>query len=429
MTQKDNPKYIKAWTFYDWANSVYSLVITSAIFPVYYGEITKAGKSDAIVFNGLQPETVFDLSLAISFLIVALSSPILSSIADTTGDKLKFMKIFCYTGGLACMGLAFMNSDTLIWGLFCNIVASVGFWGSQVFYNAYLPEIASEDKMDAVSAKGFIQGYIGSVILLVICLLLIQVIAPENQKVLYTQLSFVLTGLWWIGFAQYTFRNLPKSQKSNSEKVNILENARRELLSVFSEINKEKNLKTFLGSFFFYSLAMQTIFLMAALFGKSELDMDVSKLILTILLIQIEAILGAWLFQFSSRKLGNQKTLLMGIGIWVIVCIMGYMLDKTNPNAETHFYVIAGLVGLVMGGIQALSRSTYGKLLPETDDTTTFFSFYDVFEKLALFFGLLIYGIMIEQGGMKSAVLSMGISFAIAFLIMLRLKSEKLKAL
>ncbi len=427
MTQKDNPKYIKAWTFYDWANSVYSLVITSAVFPVYYGEITRAGKPDAILFNGLQPETVFDLSLAISFLIVALSSPILSSIADATGDKLKFMKIFCYTGGLACIGLAFMTSETLIWGLICNIVASVGFWGSQVFYNAYLPEIASEERMDAVSAQGFIKGYLGSVLLLVICLILIQVVAPESQKALYTQISFVLTGLWWIGFAQYTFANLPKSETRISQKLNILENARRELLTVLSEVRKEKNLKTFLFSFFFYSLAMQTIFLMAALFGKSELDMEVSKLILTILLIQIEAILGAWLFQWSSQKLGNQITLLIGIGIWVVICIMGYLLDKSNPNVEIHFYSIAGLVGLVMGGIQALSRSTYSKLLPETEDTTTFFSFYDVFEKFALFFGLVIYGIMIEQGGMKSAVLSMGISFAIAFIIMMRLKSSKLR--
>jgi len=431
--KKNNPKTIKAWAMYDWANSVYSLVITSAIFPVFYSEIMtdKAGNSISVL--GLKPESAINLSLAISFGIVIFLSPILSSIADTIGNKMKFLKIFCYTGAISCIMLFFFfNENWVILGLFFNISASVGFWGSLVFYNSYLPDIASDENMDKVSAKGFITGYIGSVILLTTCLALImflpKMLASNTNEVgkitnLITRVCFLLTGIWWVGFAQITFKTLPSFAIKKKIPNKIVKNSFQELQKVMKQVFAIPNLKIFLGSFFFYSFGMQTIFLMAAVFGEKEIGLPTEKLILTILLIQIEAILGAWIFSKLSNKIGNRNTILVGIFVWIIVCYLGYIIQKQ----EWLFYTIAALVGLVMGGIQALSRSTYGKLLPKTQDNTIFFSFYDIFEKLALFCGLITFFMFTQFGeGMKQAVLAMGFSFLISFIIMLFLKKKQL---
>ncbi|MFA5620556.1 MAG: MFS transporter [Weeksellaceae bacterium] len=428
MFQKNDPKVINAWKFYDWANSVHSLVIASAVFPIYYGAITLADSETPVKFLGFHPEAAFNFSLALCFFIVILISPVLSSIADTIGNKKKFLKFFCYLGSISCMLMFFFTSERIWLGLLLNVLAGIGYWGSIVFYNAYLPEITTEDKVDKVSAGGFIVGYIGSVILLVFCLILIQVIGKGNEG-LFTRISFVLVGLWWMGFAQITFRRLPINIYQKKIPKNIIRSSFKELIKVFRELNNIKSLRIFLGSFFFFSLGMQTIFLVAALFGQSEIGLGTEKLILTILVIQIEAILGAWLFSFLSGKIGNRNTLLIGLFIWIIVCLLAFFINKNSPNAEMQFYLMAALVGLVMGGIQPLARSTYAKLLPETEEHTTYFSFYDVFEKAALVLGLFIFGLLIElTDGMKTSALAMGVSFLISFIIMTFLRMKKTEA-
>lgn len=424
--EKNNPSLIRAWVSYDWANSVHSLVIASAIFPVYYTAMTRGEDGNPIKFLGLLPESAFNFSLAIAFFFVIVLSPVLSSIADLIGNKIKFLRFFCYLGSLSCIGMFFFTSSDLTWlGLLMNITGSIGFWGSLVFYNAYLPEIVTEDKMDSVSAKGYMFGYIGSVVLLAICLALIQ-FAPEDYTLILTRVSFLLTGLWWMGFGQIALSKLPNKKVDREVPKDIYKSSFKALSNTFKELNRFKNIRVFLAGFFFYSLAMQTIFLMAAMFGSSEIGMEDSELIMTILLIQIEAILGAWLFSYLSGKIGNKITLLIGVFIWIMTCIIGYMIQPNHPDVKMHFYGMAALVGLVMGGLQALSRSTYAKLLPETNDTTTYFSFYDIFEKFALFLGLVIYGVLIEYtGGMKTSALAMGVSFAISFGILLFYKMEK----
>lgn len=424
--EKNQPQLIKAWVSYDWANSVHSLVIASAIFPVYYTAMTKDADGNPIKFLGLYPESAFNFSLAIAFFLVIILSPVLSSIADLIGNKIKFLKFFCYLGSISCLGMFFFTSSDLTWlGLLLNITGSIGFWGSLVFYNAYLPEIVTEDKMDSVSAKGYMFGYIGSVVLLSICLAIIM-FSPEEYTSLLTRISFLLTGIWWMGFGQIALRKLPNKVLKREVPKEIFKNSFKGLSNTLKQLNSFRNIRVFLAGFFFYSLAMQTIFLMAAMFGSSEIGMGESELILTILLIQLEAILGAWLFSFLSGKIGNKITLLIGVFIWVITCIIGFLIQPNHPDVKLHFYGMAALVGLVMGGLQALSRSTYAKLLPETEDTTTYFSFYDIFEKFALFLGLMIYGLLIEySGGMKMSALAMGLSFAISFVILLFYKMEK----
>ncbi len=419
----DNKKITNAWAFYDWGNSVYALVITAAIFPIYWGSITQPIGKEKILIYGLEPSAIFDFSLCFSFLIVLIISPILSSIADSLGNKLNFLKLFTYLGGFSCMGLFFFSDKNTIWvGLLFNILASIGYWGSLVFYNSYLSDISSKEKQDSLSAKGYIFGYVGSVILLIFCLFLIMVIADEPKQNLYTRICFLLTGIWWMGFAQYTFLNLPVKKIENRIKKSWLKDSFKSIFKIGVELSQNSVMKKYLISFFFSSLGMQTIFLMATLFGQTELKLNTTKLILTILIIQFIAIFGAWFFSNLSKKIGNFLTLSIGIFIWIFICLLGYTIDGKNTYAEIEFYFIASLVGLVMGGIQSLSRSTYSKLLPKTNNSTLYFSFYDMLEKFALVIGLLIYGILIQQtGGMKTSTFAMGISFVFSLLILTNL--------
>lgn len=474
---KNNPKIMKAWALYDWANSVYSLVITSTIFPIYYSILTTASeKSEYVEATGqwikvpvrhmitifgkeYQPDAIYGYSLTISFLIVVLISPFLSSLADTIGNKKSFLQFFCYLGATSCMGLAmFTGMQNVFLGLLFSITASVGFWGSLVFYNSFLPDIATPDKQDALSAKGYVYGYLGSVVLVIICLVLIQVFAKDaEQAKIYTRISFLLTGAWWFGFAQYTFKHLPQFGnikeslpkdlvllnfknifKKHEEQggfwevlkdnvqfyIAIAKQSFRELFKVGKVLFKDRNLKFFLSSFFFYSVGMQTIFLMATLFGKSEINLEQDKLIMTLLLIQIEAIIGAVLFSRLSRKIGNKNVISIAIVLWIVACLSAYFLNKENPNVEYQFYVIAGIIGLVMGGLQAMSRSTYSKLLPENSmDTTTYFSFYDVLEKIAIIIGTFIFATIIEKyHNMRYSALSMSAFFFVGLVLIQFLK-------
>ena len=472
---KNNPKIMKAWAVYDWANSVYSLVITSTIFPIYYSILTTAYEKKEYVAETkswidvpvrhlikifgkeYQPDAVYGYSLTISFFIVVLLSPFLSSLADTIGNKKSFLQFFCYLGATSCMGLAmFTGMHNVFLGLLFSITASVGFWGSLVFYNSFLPDIATRDKQDALSARGYVYGYIGSVVLVIICLVLIQVVGKGNpeKQLLFTRISFLLTGAWWFGFSQYTFKHLPQfgdvKEKLPKDLVllnyknifkkheeqggffevlkdnlsfykDIAKESFHELFKVGNELFKDKNLKFFLSSFFFYSVGMQTIFLMATLFGKSEINLAQDKLIATLLVIQIEAIIGAVIFSRLSRKIGNKNVISIAVVLWIVACIWAYFLNKENPTVEYQFYGVAAVVGLVMGGLQAMSRSTYSKLLPEDSmENTTFFSFYDVLEKIAIIIGTFIFATLIEQfNNMRFAALSMTPFFG-AGLILIR---------
>ena len=432
MLKIGDNKLINAWAFYDWANSVYSLVISTAIFPIYYSGLTAsegfANTDGKIAFLGTlwTPTSLYNYALAISFLVVAFISPMLSGIADYAGNKKKFLKGFCWLGSVSVMSLFFFTGKETLWvAIVFSMLASIGFWGSIVFYNAYLPEVAVPEKHDNVSAKGFILGYIGSIILLVVCLVLIETeVFGFYDKKFGSQLSFVLVGLWWIGFAQVTYANLPNEEKVTLPKDNYFKKGLKEIKTVAKEFLVYRELKTFLISFFLLSIGVQTMILMAGIFGTT-LGLETLNLIATILLVQFVAILGAFLFSRLSNKIGNLKTLKITIAIWGFVCFIGFNLTKDTPNIEMYFYVLGGLIGLVLGAIQSLSRSTYSKLLPKTEDTTSYFSFYDVTEKIALVMGMLIFGILNSLISIQSSVMAMAIFFLAAFISISSIKKTK----
>lgn len=424
LIEKDNLKIIRAWTFYDWANSVFPLVITSAIFPNFYDAVTSTKNetgeiiSHSVTFLGFEFENqnIYSFIYAFALFIVVLISPILSGIADYLGNKKRFLQFFCYLGSISSMCLFFFNKQNLGLSFIPFITATIGYWGSIVFYNSYLPEIATEDNQDKVSAKGFALGYFGSSLLLMICLGIIMGVGKE-----YTRYSFLLVGIWWIAFAQITFFRLPNlnhSQHDGNSKEGLLYKGFKELKIVYSQIKSMPVLKRFLTAYFFYNMGVQTVMVVAVLFARNEIEWvdekaKTTSLIVSILIIQFVGIVGSYIFSKLSDSLGNIRALMIAIFIWIFICAFTYFVVRT----PTQFYTVAFLVGFVMGGIQALSRSTYSKFLPETEDNTSFFSFYDVMEKLGMILGTVSFGVISQiTGGMRTSVLSLIVFFIIGFL-------------
>ncbi len=427
---KGSKKLLNAWAFYDWANSVYSLTIASAIFPIYYAALFSIkGVETVEVFGGsIRSTPLISYTTAIAFLVVAFISPLLSGIADYVGNKKNFMKFFCYLGAASCFGLYFFNLDYIYLSLLMYFLGLIGFWGSLVFYNSYLPDIAHKEQQDSISAKGYSLGYVGSVLLLIVNLAMVMGAPDDDSRMNAMQYSFIMVGVWWIVFAQYSFRFLPNRQ-GEKQKMHkgVLFNGFKELKGVYASLTSNIRLKRYLVAFFVYSMAVQTVMLVATYFGEQEIewggnDEKTVGLISSILLIQLVAVLGAFLTSRCSRKFGNIPTLIGVNLIWVGICIAAFFVIS-----PLQFYITAGVVGLVMGGIQSLSRSTYSKFLPETKDTTSYFSFYDVAEKIGIVIGMLIYG-FIDQvtGSMRNSVLFLVVFFVIGVVLLFRVPKNKM---
>ena len=430
LLPKGHPKLLNAWAFYDWANSVYSLVIASAIFPIYYEQIFKDDQRDYVVFFGQHVKATAMISFvtAFAFLWVAICSPFLSGIADYLGNKKSFLRFFCYLGGLSCIGLYWFDIDSLIVGYTFYFFGLIGFWSSLVFYNSYLPDIAFPEQQDRVSARGFSMGYIGSTILLIINLAMVMLV-PDEQKISMMKYSFIMVGIWWIGFSHITYHYLPNGTKPDVPFTkDFIFKGFHELKEVWKQMQQNLPLKRYLNSYFVFIMAVQTVMLVATYFGATEVAWETSSqkttgLIISILLIQLVAVLGAVLTSRASEKFGNINTLLFLCSFWAVLCCFAYFI-----HTPIHFYTTAGFVGLVMGGIQSLARSTYSKLLPETEDTASYFSFYDVTEKIGIVIGMSIYGIIDQvTGSMRNAIVFLGVFFVIGFFLLLRVPKKALQ--
>jgi len=436
LVLKGSKKLLNAWAFYDWANSVYSLVISSAVFPIFYGALFRiAGIEKVTIFGGeIARAPLISYTTSLAFVFIAIITPLISGVADYLGNKKVFMKFFCYVGGLSCIGLYWFSLENIYLGLVCYFFGLVGFWVSFAINNSYLPDVAFPKQQDAISAKGFTLGYIGSVVLLVFNLAMVMkpdffgITTDESgaAEIKAMKYSFVTVGIWWILFAQYSFYYLPKGYKKEGERTNIVLNGFKELKQVWHQLGDQVKLKRYLGAFFVYSMAVQTVMLIATYFGEEEIAWGTDSerttgLIISILVIQLVAILGATVTASASEKFGNIKTLIVVNALWVAICIYAYFVIT-----PTDFYIAAGCVGLVMGGIQALSRSTYSKFLPDTTDTTSFFSFYDVAEKIGIIIGTFLYGAIAQRtGSMRSSIIFLGVFFLIGMILLVRVRETK----
>lgn len=443
--KKGDKKIINGWVMYDWANSAYPLVITTAIFPLFYGFAV----ADRVnLFGGdFSRIEIYSYTIALSHIIVSILSPILSGMADYSGNKKMFMRIFNYIGAGACVAMYFFAQVPLVIGLLMVFLANIGFWGSLVFYNAYLPEIAEPKDHDRISARGFSMGYIGSSILLVISLIMVMA-SPDEIKIDMMRYSFVLTGIWWLGFSQITYARLPRNIYKKQHSGKIVSQGFLELKKVWKEFRKIPRLKRFLRAFFIYSMAVQTVMTMAQFFGTDAVDwsfgMDFSSIshlkgdefleakenmvnsymqtgmIISILVIQLIAVPGAYLFAKSSGRWGNVKVLMVAVFVWVLICASAYVI-----NTPIEFYILAAVVGFVMGGIQSLSRSTYSKFLPETEDHASYFSFYDVLEKIGVAIGIISFGFLEGAFNIRYSVMALMVFFIAGFILLVFVPKDK----
>jgi len=417
---KGDKKTIEGWVMYDWANSVYQLTIGSTIFPIYYNAVTHTGNNYTISFFGIEAvnTVLYAWSIAFSYLLVALFSPLFSSIADYTGLRKRFMMIFTWIGAVSCGMLFFFNRNTVELGLIAFTLATIGYGGSLVFYNSFLPVIAETKDQDRISARGYSMGYLGGVVLLVFNLIF--VLFPDffgiKDDSFAPRLAFLTVFLWWIGFSQITFRRLPRYTYGNQGREgNVILNGYRELHKVYNQVRKMNQLKIYLVAFFFTTMGLLTVMYMAATYGTKGLGLSESVMIATVLLIQFVGMFGAWIFAWISGRLGNISALIISIFIWIAVCVGAYFITDA-----AGFVIVAMVVGLVMGGSQSLSRSTYSKMLPETNDHTSFFSFYDVLEKFAIIGGTFSFGIIEAiTGSMRFSVLGIISFFVIGLVFML----------
>ena len=434
LYNKGDKRLLNAWAFYDWANSVYPLVISTAIFPIYYGFITSENRYLNFLGYEFKNTALISFVTAFTFLVLVFITPLLSGIADFTGKKKTFMKFFCFLGSIATISLYWFDIDNLGIGLFFYFLAMIGFWGSLVFYNSYLPDIAFENQQDSISAKGYSLGYFGSVILLIINLVMVNF--PElfgiigndfiQAPLIAMKISFVTVGIWWFVFSLYTFYYLPENSNNNKITKSVLYSGFSELKSVWQILKSHTYLKSYLFAFFIYSIALQTVILVATYFGEQEILWDEGEkttgLIISILIIQLIAILGSQLSAKLSSKYGNLNTLILLNIIWAMLCFYGYFIETSN-----EFYLAAGLVGFVMGGVQALSRSTFSKFLPKTNNSTSFFSFYDVTQKTSIVIGMFLFGAIDQiSGSMRSAMLFFVIFFVFGAILLYKLNKKTL---
>ena len=432
--KKGSKKLINAWAFYDWANSVYPLVISSAIFPIYYGSLFSDNNLISFFQYEIKNTAMISFVTASAFLIVAIISPLLSGIADYIGNKRRFMKIFVYIGSTSCIGLYLFELDTIYLGFFIYFLGLIGYWSSLVFYNSYLPDIAFNDQQDRVSALGFSVGYVGSVLLLLSNLAMVMkpdvfgISGTESEAAMTAmRYSFVSAGVWWLIFSQISFYYLPKGNREVKVTKDIFWNGYKELKSVWKLLEHNTSIKRFLPAFYLYSMALQTVLLVAAYFGEEEIEWGsagakTTGLIVSILLIQLVGIIGAILTAKASKYFGNLRVLIVINFIWACLCFYAYHI-----HTPIEFYTVAGMVGMVMGGLQALSRSTYSKLIPKTEDTTSFFSFYDVTEKIGIIIGMSLFGVIDQiTGSMRNAILVFMIFFIAGALMLFRVPRKNL---
>lgn len=431
--QTASKKVVNGWAMYDWASSSYNLVITSTIFPTYFEAIAVDNATvskTTVTFLGRQFENsaLYNYAIALAMLIVAIMSPLLSSIADYKGNKKSFLSFFLTLGSIACAAMFFFEKNTLGLGIAGIIIACVGFWGGQVFYNSFLPEIAAVEDRDRISAKGYAYGYVGSVLLQIICFVFVMMPATfgitEDKG---AQISFLLVGIWWWSFGQFALSRLPKPVPAGTgdRRHNIISKGYKELQKVWNEVKHMKRLKRFLLSFFFYNMGVQTVMLVAAIYGKGELRIPTTNLIIAILIIQLIAIPGALAISKLSAKIGNIKALMWLVTIWILLCFAAY---KMPVGGIYEFYALGAAVGFIMGGIQSLSRSTYSKLMPETKDTTSFFSFFDVTEKIAAVIGIFTFGYITDlTGSQRNSTLALATFFIIGLLLLFWANAAKTK--
>ncbi|UYP47212.1 hypothetical protein NEF87_003497 [Candidatus Lokiarchaeum ossiferum] len=418
--QLDNKKRILAWSLYDWANSAFATTIMAGFFPVFLG----AYWAPESIVDTAQKTFLLGAFNSGASLIVMILAPILGAIADHMAGKKKFLAAFCLMGVIMSASLGFLASGQYWFALVLYALGTIGFSGANIFYDSLLPAVASEKKVDYVSSLGFSLGYIGGGLLFTLnvamYLLHDSIGLTEDQAI---KLSFISVGVWWLVFSIPLFRKVPEPYvKEKISASQAIKGGFTQLKTTFQDISRLKYVAMFLLAFWLYIDGVDTIIRMALDFGDSldTVDLGPTELIVILLMVQFIAFPATLLYNTFAQKIGIKKGLLVAIGGYGLITILGYFISE-----NWHFYVLGGMIGLFQGGIQALSRSMYSRLIPKKK-AAEFYGFFNMWGKFAAVIGpFMMGGITKLTGNPRFGLLSLLALFVLGGLILFFVDLEK----
>ena len=426
-------KQIFGWVMYDWANSAYITTVTVAVLPAYFASVIIPAEGLTIGNTTYQATALWGFLISLSAFFVFIFAPILGAISDFSSSKKKFLMFFCYSGSLAACLLFFCKAGDIALTIGLFLIAQIGFVAANIFYDAFLPQIASEDKLDWVSGQGFAFGYIGGGLQFALSLGLIA--AHQSLGIsaeLAARLAILMAGLWWGGFTLITFvylkevkatEELPKEYRHLPKWLAYTQVGLVRTVVTVRKVKLFRQMFMFLIAYLIYNNGIQTVITMATIFGKEELNFNTNTLMITLLMIQFVSILGALVFSKLASIISAKNALMITLVGWSVVVIYAYFLQT-----PTEYFILGGLVGLVMGGSQSLSRSFYGAMIP-AKASAEFYGFYSVFNKGSAIFGPLLFGIISQvTGNARNSILSLIIFFIVGLVLLYFVDEKEAKA-
>ena len=409
-----------SWMFYDWANSAYTMVVTSTIMSLYFLSSAGAALTGKVADPAVTANAYWGFANSAATLVLVLLSPILGTMADYKRKKKQMFQTFLFTGVIFTALLAFIPSNQWMLLLIAYVITAIGFAGSNIFYDAFLVDVSEDANMDRVSSLGFALGYIGSTIPFIICMVFVVLAtlgkAPFSVETAY-KISFIITALWWIGFSIPILRDVHQVYGIEPE-PDFVRNSFRRLGQTLKEIRKHRHIFTFLLAYFFYIDGVDTIIKMATAYG-STIGIGSIMLLLILLVTQFVAFPFAIIYGKLAEKFGTKRTLNMGILTYCVICIVAFFMspERDTKTLTIMFWVLAMLVGTAQGGIQALSRSYFGRIVPK-NQANEFFGFYNIFGKFAAILGPILFGwISLATGKANYGVGSIIILFIVGSII------------
>ena len=408
---------IFGWAMYDFANSAFATTILAVIFNQYFATVVAGGERGVELFGFcLHGASFFTFSVSLSMAISALLSPFLGAVADVSASKKRFLMVFCYIAVLFTGLLYFVHEGHYWRGAILFIIANIGFAGGNVYYNAFLPELSTDQSIGRISGLGWALGYLGGGALLAINLMMLKY--PEwlgfPAGFFTVQDCFLSVALWWLIFSLPTFLFLrERAQKTlPSVRRSYFSEGYQRLQHTFRRIKTFKELTKFLVAYLIYNDGIETVIVMASIFGADVLGMETGEIILFFLMIQGIAFFGSLIFGFLADAIGNKKTVMISLGIWSLIVIWAFQLGIIW-GPKTEYWILGVLTGIVLGGSQAASRSLQGIFTPDAN-SAEFFGFFAISGKFASVFGPLIYGILIAiTGSVQSGILSVLLFFIV----------------
>ncbi|MCI0349521.1 MAG: MFS transporter [Acidobacteriales bacterium] len=427
---KDDRRNIFGWCMYDWANSAYVTTVTAGLLPAYFARVVVGPEGVTIAGTTYSAFTLWGFIIGLSALISLLIAPVLGAIADFSAAKKRFLLVFAYLGALFTVLLYFSRSGDVYQTLFFFLLAQIAFVSANVFSDAFLPQISSESKMDWISGKGYSYGYVGGGLQFAIALALVA--GHEKLGISQAQavrIGIVTAGLWWAGFTLFTARYLQEPRLAEQALPEAYRNMPRPLAFTLVGITRTlrttmragrfRHLALFLIAFMLYNDGIQTVIDMASIYGAEELKLSTTALMLTLLMVQAVATLGALLFGRIAERIGTKRAIMLSLVLWSGVVIYAYFI-----GSATEYFILGGVVGVVLGGSQALSRSFYGLMIPE-NASAEFYGFYTVFSKFSAIWGPFTLAFVRHALGSARLAIASLIFFFLAGLVLLYFVDER----